>query len=102
MPSRAMKRGNHISRLRFVVLMAALASVLFVATGVSLLHVDAPGASESTCPICHVSHAPILSAAPVVLQGVQAVVERLLLGHEVTTLPAPSVATPPSRAPPTC
>jgi hypothetical protein len=99
MPSLVMKRGNHISRLRFVGFMAALASVLFVATGASLLHVDAPGASESTCPICHVSHAPMVPALWAVLQGAHSFVERLLLGDEIT-VPVSVVSIPLSRAPP--
>ena len=102
MPSRVMKRGNYISRLCFVVLMAALASVLFVATGASLLHVDAPGTSESTCPVCHVSHAPIVPALPAVLKVANPVVERLPSGDGIATPSVRAVATPPSRAPPSC
>ena len=53
------KRHKSLPWFRLVALAAACLATLLVASGIWLLHTDAPG-SESTCPICHVAHMPVL------------------------------------------
>jgi hypothetical protein len=59
-----MRQQNHSLRfLRMVSLGLALAAILFVASGATLWHTDAPGAL-ATCPICHLAHMPTLRGMP--------------------------------------
>jgi hypothetical protein len=59
-----MRQRNHSLRLiRMVSLGLALAAILFVASGATLWHTDAPGAL-ATCPICHLAHMPVLQGTP--------------------------------------
>jgi len=46
---------------RLLVLTAALAALLIVATGATLWHQDAPG---TVCPICYAAHLPALRSVP--------------------------------------
>ena len=55
--------GGFLRWLRFAALTAAMAAVLFLASGATLWHVDAPG-SSATCPICHLAHMPALRGTP--------------------------------------
>jgi hypothetical protein len=47
---------------KLVLFTAAMAAVLFVATGASFLHQDAPG---TICSICYAAHLPALRSIPV-------------------------------------
>jgi hypothetical protein len=47
-----------------LLLVAAIAAAFFMASGISLWHVDAPG-SEAACAICHFAHIPVLPGLPV-------------------------------------
>ena len=65
-----MRKGKQQLRwLERATLVTALVAVLLMASGVTLLHWDAPG-SEATCSICHVAHMPAL---PGVFAGTSAV-----------------------------
>jgi hypothetical protein len=55
------RRGTSPEWLRLVVLAAAVAAVLFVATGAALWHQDTPG---TVCSICYAAHIPALRGAP--------------------------------------
>jgi hypothetical protein len=86
--------------LRLVVFLAAFVGIALLATGAAWWHVDNPG-SVDACPICcHVSH---INAVPGALTAalVAPVHVGWVLSAERLLLPgAPSVVTPPSRAPP--
>jgi hypothetical protein len=59
-----MRRQNYSLRLiRMASLGFALAAILFVASGATLWHTDAPGALAA-CPICHLAHMPTLRGVP--------------------------------------
>ena len=56
-------RRDRISRWpQLVVLAAAMAALLLVATGAAFLHQDQPG-STASCPMCYVAHSPALRSA---------------------------------------
>jgi hypothetical protein len=95
-----MKNSNRrFHWLRLAALTAALTAVLFIASGASLWHSDAPG-SEATCPICHVAHMPALQAAPVGVFAALALVG-WLVPTEARSGHAESFSLiPPARAPP--
>ena len=85
--------------LRLVALTAAFAAVFFVASGVTLLHLDARG-SDATCPICHVAHMPALQAS---LAGVLPVLALIAWLAPTEALPGHTESfslLPPARAPP--
>jgi len=59
-----MRQQNYSLRLlRMASLGLALAAILFVASGATLWHTDAPGAL-ATCPICHLAHMPAWRGMP--------------------------------------
>lgn len=86
--------------LRLATFAAAFAGIVLLATGAAWWHVDNPG-SVDACPICcHVAH---INAVPGALSAalVAPVHVGWVLSAERLLLPgAPSVVTPPSRAPP--
>jgi len=91
-------RRNSTSWPRLIVLTAAVAALLFVATGVTLWHHDSPG--TSSCSICYAAHLPALSsmqagtpAAPCAVPW--AVPAELRLNHAT-----PDTLNSPPRAPP--
>ena len=56
-------RSNSPQWPRLVVLTAAVAALLFLATGAALWHHDAPG-KAAFCSICLAAHLPALSSMP--------------------------------------
>ncbi len=85
--------------LRMASLGLALAAILFVASGATLWHTDAPGAL-ATCPICHLAHMPALRGMPGVF-----VVTRITFARVVPADLQPGqtptrVRNSPPRAPP--
>jgi hypothetical protein len=52
-------RFQHVRWFRIAALGVALFAVFLIAIGASYWHRDTPG-SEASCPICHVSHMPVL------------------------------------------
>ena len=89
--------------LRLAALTVAIAAIAFLATGVTLWHVDTPG-SAATCPICHVAHTPLLSGvsaqivvAPFTVAWV--VAARQHIRHEAPPLLDASPRAPPSVLP---
>jgi hypothetical protein len=90
-------RSNSPEWLRLAVLAAALAAVLFVATGAALWHQDTPG---TFCSICYAAHIPALRSAlvraPVTSSAVVRVVPvELRLNHAT-----PETLNSSPRAPP--
>lgn len=67
LPSSAVSKGfsggrsNSPGWPRLVVLTAAVAALLFLASGATLWHHDAPG---TVCSICYAAHIPALRSAP--------------------------------------
>ena len=99
MPSE-MAGARTIRWFRLATLAAAFAGLVLLATGAAWWHVDNPG-SVDACPICcHVAH---ISALPGTLVAALPAPEHVawVLSAERLLFPgAPSVLTPPSRAPP--
>lgn len=85
--------------IRLAALAAALAAILFVATGASIWHVDAADAA-ATCPVCHIAHLSPVKGAPAATVSAPVVVawavpSRIRISHA----PPSSLDSPP-RAPP--
>src|ERR1700684_1249486 len=87
-------------RLRLAILTVTIASVLFVATGASLWHLDAPG-SEATCPICHLAHMPALRGLSAATLSEPVLVSWIVLAETQVSHAAPVALDSPPRAPPT-
>jgi hypothetical protein len=88
-----------ISSSKAVLLAAALAAMLFLASGASLWHVDAPG-TEATCPICHLAHMPVLRGLVTGTLIEPVVVARIVLVEAQVVHAAPVALDSPPRAPP--
>ena len=88
-----------ISRGKALLLADALVAMLFVASGVSLWHVDAPG-SEATCPICHLAHMPVLRGLPTSTLAEPVLVAWIVPSETQAGHPAPVSPDSPPRAPP--
>src|SRR5580704_3956610 len=85
--------------LHLALLTVAVVSVLFVAAGASLWHLDAPG-SEATCPICHLAHMPALRGMPSNPLPTPTSVERFVPQKTQVAHIAPVSLDSPPRAPP--
>jgi hypothetical protein len=96
-PATASSRNQSLHWSRFLLLTAALAAVLFVGTGASFLHQDAPG---TFCSICYAAHLPALRSlafqAPDASFAVSWFVPAELLPQHAT----PEVGNSAPRAPP--
>jgi hypothetical protein len=88
-----------ISKSKAFLLAAALAAMLFVASGASLWHVDAPG-SEATCPICHLAHMPVLRGLPASTLAEPVLVAWIVPAETQAGHPALVSPDSPPRAPP--
>ena len=82
---------------RVVLFTAAMAAVLFVATGASFLHQDAPG---TVCSICYAAHLPALHSAPVHTITASYAVARLVPAELLLDHATPDRLNSPPRAPP--
>jgi hypothetical protein len=103
LPNGPISKKKSLGWLRLAALTVAIAAIAFVATGVTLWHVDTPG-SAATCPICHVAHTPFLggvSAQVVVAPFAVAwvVAARRHNRHEAPPLLDASPRAPPSVLP---
>src|ERR1700731_3591854 len=86
--------------LRWGAFAAAFAGVVFLAIGAAWWHVDNPGSAD-TCPICrHVAHFSVVPEMPAASLAAPAAVAWLLPSQTFCLPGEPSVAVPPSRAPP--
>jgi hypothetical protein len=93
------KRAKSQSCFRVGALTAALAAMLFVASGATLWHQDAPG-SAATCPICYAAHLPALRSAPAAMTPTHSVVAWTIAPESWIAPPPPAALQPPPRAPP--
>jgi len=76
---------------------AALAALLVIATGVTLLHEDSPG---TTCSICYAAHLPAMSSLPIRIPVVSDSVARLVHAQLRENHATPERLNAPPRAPP--
>jgi|SRR5580704_11933541 hypothetical protein len=93
------KRSSSSVWLRHMALVAAIVAVLFVATGASLWHVDAPG-SAATCPVCHLAHISVLPGMPVGGLATPTLVAWLVPAEARVAHAAPARLASPPRGPP--
>ena len=91
--------SNSFRWLRLAVLAAAFAAVLFVATGASLWHQDAPGATAS-CSICYATHLPVLRSMPAGTPTAPLAVAWVITAELRLTHAEPDKLNSPPRAPP--
>jgi hypothetical protein len=92
-------RRKSLPWFRVAVLAAACVAILLVASGIWLLHTDAPG-SEATCPICHVAHMPVLLGTHTNVPSVRSVVASVTFVEVQLLHSAPVELAAPPRAPP--
>jgi hypothetical protein len=97
-PNRHAERSS-LHWLHVATLVAACAAIVFVASGVAFLHVDAPG-TEARCQVCHVAHMPVLPGAAPVLQSTPKVVVWFVPAEAQVSHAAPASLDFPARAPP--
>ena len=81
-----------------VVLTAAVASLLLVATGATLWHQDSPG--TSSCSICYAAHLPALSSMPAGAPAASCDVAWLVTAELRLNHATPDALSSPPRAPP--
>lgn len=74
-----------------------MVAVLFVATGVSFLHQDAPG---TTCSICYAAHLPALRSVPTRTPVASSAVAWLVTADLLLDHAAPESLQSPPRGPP--
>jgi hypothetical protein len=96
---RAMGSTRNRTWLNLTALAAALAAMLFLASGASLWHIDAPG-SEAACTICHLAHMPALSGMPNGALAAPVVVAWIVLAETQAAYAAHVSLDSPPRAPP--
>src|SRR5579862_7376393 len=70
------RRPEHERWFRGAALLLALFAVSLLAIGASFWHKDRPG-SEASCPICHVSHLPVLFVSGAVLHFTSRTIARV-------------------------
>ena len=80
-------------------LLLALFALFLIAIGASLWHKDTPG-SEASCPICHVSHMPVVVVSAAVLHIASTTVARVVPAPVQTLHSAAVGLDSPPRAPP--
>lgn len=86
--------------LRVAAFIAAFAGIALLATGAIWWHADTPG-SVDACPICcHVAHIIALPGALAVALAAPVHIAWVVAAENLLFPGAPSVLTPPSRAPP--
>ena len=85
--------------LRVAVFTAALGALLFVATGATLWHQDAPGTAAS-CSICYAAHVPALSSMPAGTPAAPFAVAWVVPAELRLTHATPETLSSPPRAPP--
>jgi hypothetical protein len=85
--------------LHVAVFIAAYAAIVLVASGISFWHTDRPG-SETTCPICHVAHMPVLPGTPTSVLSTPNVVAWVEPAAVQVSHSAPAGLDSPPRAPP--
>lgn len=88
-----------ISKSQALLLAAALAAMLFLASGASLWHIDAPG-SEAACTICHLAHMPVLQGMPSGSLAAPTVVAWVVPAETRVGHTAPAGLDSPPRGPP--
>ena len=94
-----MKKPRQLRWVRMGVLTAAVAALLFVATGVLLWHVDSPD-SEANCPICHFAHSRVLGSIPTAALLAPVVLAWILPAELQVTRVSPAAHDFSPRAPP--
>jgi hypothetical protein len=90
-------RSKSLQWPRIVLLTAAMVAVLFVASGASFLHQDAPG---TICSICYAAHLPALRSAPVRTPVISSAVAWLVTADLRLDHAAPESLQSPPRGPP--
>jgi hypothetical protein len=103
LPNGPTGKTKSLGWLRLAALTVAIAAIAFVATGVTLWHVDTPG-SAATCPICHVAHTPFLGGVSAQIAVAPFAVARVVaarrhIRHETPPLLDASPRAPPSLLP---
>jgi hypothetical protein len=84
---------------RTAALLLALFAVFLMGIGASYWHRDTPG-SEASCPICHVSHMPILVVSAAILHIASTTVARVVPADVQASHSAAVGLDSPPRAPP--
>jgi len=93
------RRLDHERWFRGGALLLALFAVFLIGIGASFWHKDRPG-SEASCPICHVSHMPVLVGTVISVQITPKFVVWLVRLEIQVSHSAPIGLDSPPRAPP--
>jgi hypothetical protein len=90
-------RNKRLPWPKLLLLAAAMAGLLFLGTGASFLHQDAPG---TFCSICYAAHIPALRSAPARIPVTSSAVAWLLPTELPLVRAAPETLSSAPRAPP--
>jgi hypothetical protein len=93
------RQNGSVRFVRMASLGLALAAILFVASGATLWHTDAPGAL-ATCPICHLAHMPALRGMPAGIVITRVIFARVALADSQPIYTRTHERNSPPRAPP--